>query len=572
MAGGKAAGWGRRGVLVLLLGIGLLTFPVGRGSSTASQQRRSPRESRRPVRLVVGIVIDQFRYDFLTRFESQYVEGGLKRFLTRGANFTDNNYLHTPTYTAPGHATFMSGTTPALNGIIGNDWYDRETSKVTTSVADSSVQLLGGREEGGGASPHRLIGSTLGDELKLTTGGRARVIGISYKDRSAILPVGKRPDGAYWFDGTTGNFVSSTYYFDKLPAWVTRFNQERHTDRYFDRVWERLLPEAAYGLSAPDDAPYEESPEKRRFPHSLRAGDEKPGPKFYGRFQGSPFANDHLVDLARAAIENEQLGADDVPDLLTISFSANDAVGHTFGPFSQEVHDITLRTDRNLADLFAYLDRKIGLDHVLFALTADHGVAPVPEMVSAVGYGGRVNATAMNDAVEKALDSRFGEEKWILSTSNGNVYFDEKAIERRKATAAEVEELAAQVVIKTRGIAACFTRTRIIAGQLPDTYIARSVVLGFHPQRNGNLVVVTEPFYLYGKGPGTSHGTPYSYDTHVPLLLLGPGVRPGWYHQPSSPADIAPTLATLLKISFPSNRTGRVLAEALIPVGPPASR
>jgi len=210
MAGGKVGSWGRKGVVLLLLGVGLSTFPVGRGSSTASQQRRPARESGRPIRLVVGIVIDQFRYDFLTRFESQYVEGGLKRFLTRGANFADNNYLHTPTYTAPGHATFMSGTTPALNGIIGNDWYDRESGKVTTSVADSSVQLLGGREGGSAASPHRLIGSTLGDELKLTTGGRARVIGISYKDRSAILPVGKRPDGAYWFDGTTGNFVSST--------------------------------------------------------------------------------------------------------------------------------------------------------------------------------------------------------------------------------------------------------------------------------------------------------------------------------------------------------------------------
>jgi predicted AlkP superfamily pyrophosphatase or phosphodiesterase len=561
MEGAKRGGWGRRYLFLIILGMGLLTFPGGWGSTTATQQRRSPQRGSRPIRLVVAIVIDQFRYDFLTRFENQYVEGGLKRFLTRGANFTDNNYLHTPTYTAPGHATLMTGTTPALNGIIGNEWFDRETGKVTTSVADPSVELLGGR--GTASSPHRLIGTTLGDELKLTTGGRAKVIGISFKDRSAILPVGKRPDGAYWFDGTTGNFVSSSYYFEKLPDWVERFNQEQHTDRYFDRVWERLLPESAYDRSAPDDTAYEGSPEARRFPHLLRQGEEKPGPKFYGRFQGSPFANDHLIDLARAAVENEQLGMDDTPDLLTISFSANDAVGHTFGPFSQEVHDITLRTDRNLADLFAYLDRKIGLDHVLFALTADHGVAPVPEMVSALGYGGRVNATEMTNSVEKALNARFGEEKWILSTSNGNVYFDEKAIERRQATAAEVEQHAAHVVMQTRGIAACFTRTQILSGQVPNTHLAQSVVLGFHPQRNGNLVIVTEPFYLYGKGPGTSHGTPYSYDTHVPLLLLGPGVRPGWYHQPSSPADIAPTIATLLKISFPSNRIGRVLVEAL---------
>jgi hypothetical protein len=222
--------------------------------------------------------------------------------------------------------------------------------------------------------------------------------------------VGKRPDGAYWFDGTTGNFVSSTYYFDKLPAWVTRFNQERHTDRYFDRVWERLLPEAAYGSRRRMTPPMRNPQRSAASPIRSAPGTKSQGRSSMVDFRAQPFANDHLVDLARAAIENEQLGADDVPDLLTISFSANNAVGHTFGPFGQEVHDITLRTDRNLADLFAYLDRKIGLDHVLFALTADHGVAPVPEMVSAVGYGGRVNATAMNDAVEKALDSRFGEE------------------------------------------------------------------------------------------------------------------------------------------------------------------
>jgi predicted AlkP superfamily pyrophosphatase or phosphodiesterase len=529
--------------------------PRGRGEVGSGQTRTS-------IRLVVGIVIDQFRYDYLTRFEDQFVEGGFRRFLQRGANFTDNNYLHTPTYTAPGHATFMSGTTPALNGIVGNEWYDRATGREVSSVSDSKVRQLGGREGATGASPHRLIGSTIGDQLKLVTQGRAKVVGVSLKDRSAILPAGKRPNGAYWYDGNTGNFVSSTWYFGELPAWVRGFNRDHHSDKYFDRTWERLLPEAAYGRSAGDDNDYEGK--DHLFPHSLRGKDEKPGPSFYGRFQASPFANDHLADLALAAIENEGLGKDEVPDLLTVSFSSNDLVGHAFGPHSQEVQDITLRTDRTIARLFEQIDRKVGLQHVLFALTADHGVAPVPEQVKALGYGGRVGGSEVRRVIDKALDARYGDEEWILSTGNGNVYFDLEVIARKKVDVGTAETIAAAAVLGVPGIAACFTRSQIVTGQTPATRLAQSVVLGFHPERNGNLVVVTEPFYLVGGSSGTSHGTPYSYDTHVPLLLLGPGVRPGWYSQSSSPADIAPTIAALLGLNPPSNRTGRILGEALL--------
>ena len=533
-----------------------------------AQVRRADRRAdvarpvRPSIRLVVGIVIDQFRYDYLMRFEDQFAPGGFRRFLHGGANFTDNHYLHTPTYTAPGHATFMSGTTPALNGIIGNEWYDRATSREVSSVSDSKVQQLGGRAGVAGASPHRLIGSTLGDQLKLATQGRARVIGISLKDRSAILPAGKRPNGAYWYDGSTGNFVSSTWYFNALPDWVKNFNRDKHSDTYFNRTWERLLPEAAYSRSAGDDNDYEGK--DHLFPHSLRGKDEKPGPSFYGRFQSSPFANDHLADLAMAAIEHEALGVDEVPDLLTVSFSSNDLVGHAYGPNSHEVQDITLRTDRTLASLFARIDRRIGLRHVLFVLTADHGVAPVPEQVRALGYGGRVSLGAISGAVESALDARYGDEKWVVSTANGNVYFDLTTMARKGVDISTAESIAAAAVSAVPGIAACYTRSQIIAGDLPATRLAESVVLGFHPGRNGNLVVVTEPFYLVGGSSGTSHGTPYGYDTHVPLLMFGPGVRPGWYTESSSPADIAPTLATLLGLNPPSTSTGRVLGEALL--------
>ncbi len=533
----------------------------------SNAQQRSPattaRSSVKKTRLVVGVVIDQFRYNYLTRFEDQFGEGGFKRLLTEGAVFTNANYIHTPTYTACGHATFMTGATPAMNGIVGNEWYDRDSGKRVTSVIDEKTKLLGGREGATGMSPHRLIGTTIGDEMKLASSGKSKVIGISNKDRSAILSAGIRPNGAYWFSSDTGNFVSSTYYFDDLPAWVKAFNHDQHSNRYFGKVWERLFPEGTYRRSEPDDAPYEKSVYGNHFPYTIKGGEEKPGGKFYNQFEASPFANEHLANFAKAAIENEGLGADDVTDLLTISFSSNDLVGHAFGPYSQEVQDITLRLDRTLAELFNYLDKKIGLDQVVIALTADHGVGPVPEQVRALGYGGRVEAKSAIDAITSALNQRFGEEKWVLNFVNGNIYLDEAAISRHKLDLAEVENVASQAVGKIHGIAAAITGTQILMGRLPNTPISNSVANGYFPGRNGNLIIVSRPFYLFGEGITASHGTPYSYDTHVPVILFGTGIAAGSYSSVSSPADIAPTLSLLLMIEKPSNATGRILTEAI---------
>lgn len=536
-------------------------------SVAAQQTRRAAKlAAAKPVKLVVGIVIDQFRFDYLQRFEDQFVEGGFKRLLNGGAVFTNANYIHTPTYTACGHATFMTGAPPALTGIIGNEWYDRELGKTTTSVADDKGQYktLGGKEGARAAAPHKLLGTTLGDEMRLATQGQAKVIGLSYKDRSAILPVGKRPNGAYWFDANTGTFASSTYYFNEQPEWVRKFNQEQHCNKYFGKKWERLLPEAAYQRSAPDNASYESKAKYGFvFPYTLNGGEDKPGAKFYAQFDASPFANEHLAALAKAAIENEALGADDTADLLTVSFSANDLVGHAYGPYSQEVQDITLRTDRILADFFSYLDKKIGLQNVVIALTADHGVAPVPEQVQELGYGGRLENKTVQDAVQLALSQRFGEDKWVLNFGNGNVYLDEAVIERRKHSIAEVEAAAQTAILKLPGINECLTRTQLREGKVPATWIGKSIANGFHPQHNGNLVVVPEPFYFFGESSLTTHGTPYSYDTHVPVIFYGAGITPGHYPEASSPADIAPTLATLLKVQPPSNSIGRVLSEAL---------
>src|SRR5262245_9597167 len=535
-------------------------------STAAAQQRRraaNAQPAAKPVRLVVGIVIDQFRYDYLTRFRDQFGEGGFKRLLDGGANFTNANYIHVPTYTACGHATFMSGATPSMNGIVGNEWFDRESGRRITSVTDGKAKLLGGRDGAAGMSPSRMIGSTIGDELKLASGGQAKVIGVSLKDRSAILPAGKRPNGAYWFDLNTGNLVSSTYYFSDLPEWVKKFNKEMRPDRFFGKRWEKLLPESAYQRSTADDMPYEKFSAGNKFPYLINGGEEVPGPRFYTQFQYTPFANDYLVDFAKAAIEGEQLGADDTTDLLTVSFSSNDLIGHNYGPYSQEVQDVTLRTDRTLAELFNYLDRKIGLDRVIIALTADHGVAPVPAHAQQFGLGGSIEPKSITDAIESALDKCFGDEVWVQAMVYDNVYLDEAVIERHKIAVEEVERVASQAVVKIAGVAECFTRSQLLSGRFPQTKIARGVANGFHARRNGNLIIVAMPFFFIAEGITTTHGTPYSYDTHVPLIFYGAGIAPGTYYSDASPADIAPTLATLLKIETPSNCVGRILSEAI---------
>ncbi len=541
--------------LSVLLSVLLLVAPL----RAQTKKTVTPR-----IKLVLGIVIDQFRYDYLTRFEDQFGAGGFKRFLQGGAVFTNAHYPYTPTVTACGHAAFMSGSAPNENGIIANEWWDRGLGKKITSVVDATTKLLGGKEAEG-ASPRRFLSSTIGDQLKMITGGQAKVIGISLKDRAAILPAGHQANGAYWYDDTTGKIVSSTYYFNDLPNWVKEFNQNHCADKYFGKKWEKLLPATAYARSLPDDSPFEKWAYGKTFPHLITGGETKPGSRFFKQFEATPYANEMLVNLAKAAMENEQLGADDIPDLLTVSFSANDILGHSLGPNSPEAQDITLRTDRILADFLAYVDKKVGLQNTLIAFTADHGVAPVPEHAQSLGLGGRMKAQELTDTINNALNKRFGEEKWLASFTYGNVYFDYAALARRHASLTEAQNLVSEAVMGLKGIAEAFTRTDILAGRLPRTRVANSVALGFNAERNGDIVIVPKPFWVFGEAlpSATTHGTPYSYDTHVPVIFYGAGIKAGIFSTPSSPLDIAPTLAAVLKIEQPSNSVGQILAEAL---------
>ncbi len=568
----------RRTLVVLFL-----TFSLLLGSVTFAQ-RTPPSTQKRP-RLVLLIAVDQLRYDYLERFGDLFVQNGFRRLLREGASWTQSNYDHMPTYTAPGHGTMMTGAYPAETGIIGNEWLDRASGKRVTSVSDETVKLLGGGPNDTASSPSRLMTSTVGDELRLATNDRAKVIGISVKDRSAILPAGRHANAAYWFSTTSGNMVSSTYYFNQLPAWVTTFNATRTADKYFGTKWERLLPEDEYVKRAGPDSPSWEtvssSGDTNAFPHTITGGATSVGPAFYWAFDYSPFPNDMLVSFAQQAIVNEQLGQDDDTDVLTVSFSANDYVGHRYGPYSQEVMDITLRTDRQIATLLDFVDARVGLSNTMVAFTADHGVSPIPEHAAALGLGGaRLKTADLFAAISNALSAKYNPQgkspdpsaDYLLKETgttrgyfmNGNLYFNYDALRRDGVSVDEVSQVIVAAALTVPGVARAFTRTQLLRGATSITDpIERRVQHGFSPARSGDVVIVPEPFKYLGDTITATHGSAYSYDTHVPTIIMGTGVKPGQYFEAATPADIAPTLSALLRITPPSNATGRVLIEAL---------
>jgi len=537
---------------------------------------------------VLLIAVDQFRYDYLERFGDLFGPNGLRRLMHDGAMWTQANYDHTPTYTAPGHSTMMTGAYPAETGIVGNDWIDRASGKRITSVSDDTVKLLGSSDpKEPPSSPRRLLSSTVGDELRLVTNDRSKVIGISLKDRSAILPAGRHASAAYWLSNT-GTMASSTYYFNQLPAWVTNFNNTKPADKYFGAKWERLLSQSEYVKRAGPDSPSWEvvgssTGDTNAFPHTITGGAKAPNSAFYFALDHSPFSNELLVSFAQEAIVNEKLGEDDDPDVLTVSFSANDYVGHRYGPYSQEAMDITLRVDRQIAALLDFVQARVGLSNTLIAFTADHGVSPIPEQAADLGLGGaRLKAPEILAAIHTALSARYNPQGrspdpsadyiykynyWGALTEafiNGNIYFNYEALKRDNVDLDEVSKVVASAALTIPGVARSFTRAQLLRGETSITDpIERRVIHGFNPARSGDVVMIAEPYKYLGDTITATHGSPYSYDTHVPVIIMGTGITPGRYLEPASPADIAPTLSALLRITAPSSATGRVLTEAI---------
>lgn len=547
---------------------------TGTGASTAATGARP--------RLLLLIVVDQFRYDYLERFGDLFVAGGFHRLLRDGASWTQVNYDHMPTYTAPGHATLMTGAWPSETGIIANDWPDLTKGRNISSVEDDQARLLNGEPGETASSPRKLMASTLGDELRLETNNRSKVIGISLKDRSAILPAGRHANAAYWFSTWSGRMVTSNYYFNQLPQWVTDFNAGKPADKLFGARWERILPESEYARRADaDDPPWEDigkvPGETNKFPHIITGGEKAPGKEFYEHLEYSPFSNELLLSFTKEAIRHEKLGEDADTDVLTLSFSANDYVGHRFGPYSQEMMDVTLRTDKLVEDLLSFVDQTVGLRNTFVIFTADHGVAPSPEQAAAMGLPGlRIQGSDVLRAMRNAISARYNLKNqqpdptadYIQAFYNGNVYFNRVLLKRDGVDQEELERICGEAAMTVPGLYRYFTRTQLTRRAIPpDDPVARRVLHGYYPPRSGDVVLIYEPFKYLDISTPVTHGSPFSYDTHVPLVLMGQGVRAGTYIQAAQPTDLAPTLAQILRVQAPSNTVGRVLIEGLAQTG-----
>ncbi|MBV9669585.1 MAG: alkaline phosphatase family protein, partial [Acidobacteriales bacterium] len=501
-------------------------------------------------KLVVAIIVDQFRYDYLTRFRSEY-HGGLDQLLTHGADFTNAFYAQVPTVTAVGHSILMSGAMPAVSGIVGNTWYDRDEGQVVTSVCDWNEKLVGSEQPNKGArctdsdpaSPRRLLVSNLGDELRLAHHD-SKVIGVSLKPRASILPSGHLAQGAYWFDDVSGCFVSSSYYMQELPGWVSAFNERKLAAKYVDQKWEGF-PQWNFHSPAGSDAPYAKLP-------------------------ASPWGNELIERFAEEVITNEKLGQRGETDLLTLSFSSNDYVGHAVGPDAPEVRDMSIRTDQLLGQLFRSIDQKVGLANVVIVLSADHGVAAIPATGKAQGMPGGYVTVDLEEVVNTALSKRFGKAAWLIPhIGEIALYFDREAIDKartpdgRAVSEAEVYRVAKDALfgVPQLHISRIYSRDQLDNGIAGD-FIARAEMNGYYPRRSGDLNLVFEPGYIPGTH-GAGHFSPYSYDRHVPVLFLGPGIKAGRYDGGIETNDIAPTLATMLDVQIPSGSSGRILTEML---------
>lgn len=448
-----------------------------------------------------------------------------------------------------------------MHGIIGNDWFDKTTGKSTYCCKDTSVEGVGATGEGGQMSPHNFMGATLADQMRLHY--QSKVIGISLKDRGAILPAGKKPAGAYWFESGSGNFITSTYYRSELPAWVVKFNAEQRPKSFIGKPWDRLLEASAYereDLAVGEGLfPGEKTP---TFPHNIEMS-AKAG---YENIASSPYGNQLLLEFAKAAIEGEHLGQGRQPDLLSVSFSCIDYVGHRFGPYSQEIQDITLRLDRQLADLFAYLDQKIGLANTVILLTADHGVAPTPEFAAQEGLDGqRTDEIALlGDLLEK-LNTRFGAGNYLLQRklSNGHLYFNHETLREKQLTPSVVAAFIREWALASGKFHSCYSRDELLSGLAPG-FVGRLTMNGYNGERSGDVVLVYKPYNLPGGGKsGTTHGSPFSYDTHVPVFFHGPQFRPGRYADEFYITDIVPTLSSVLHMDVPPGCMGKPFVKVL---------
>lgn len=522
-------------------------------------------------KLVVGVVVDQMRQEYLYRFEKKFGEGGFKRILNDGFWLSNAHYNYVPTYTGPGHASVYTGSTPAIHGIIGNDWWDKSNKVKVNCVGDPAQTTVGGTEGSGKVSPHRLLATTITDELKMATAGRGKVIGISIKDRGAVLPAGHMADGAFWFESKSGNFISSSYYAyanNTLPAWVQNFNAQKWPDKLIAKPWDKFLKGDPYAETGPDESPYENKifNNKVTLPYDLKA-DMKEG---YEPVAGSPFGDDLLAEFAKAAVKGAALGKDNDTDFLAVSFSSPDLVGHAMGPMSVEVEDTYIRLDRNIEDLLNTLDAEVGKGNYTLFLTADHAVAEVPQYLKdrKVPAGYFIEDGALKDELNTFLQKYFPNKNLVEYVTNSQVFFNNDLFSADPRTSGIDLLIATELVTnhlqQMEGVAQVYAKAALKQGNYGEEGTKGMLIRGYNHKRSGDIAFVLEPGWFSSSWKtGTTHGSGYSYDTHVPILFFGKGIKKGTTSVHHTITDIAPTISTLLKIKFPNGCTGQPIREVI---------
>ena len=517
-------------------------------------------------KLVVGIVVDQMRYDYLTRFYNKYGQDGFKRLIHQGFNCENAHFNFIPTYTAVGHASIYTGTTPSVHGIISNDWYDKELKKSIYCVDDANYNSVGA-ESGGKKSPARLLTTTVTDELHLAQNKRGKVIGMSIKDRSAILPAGHTANAAYWMEGKgEGKFITSTFYMENLPSWVVDFNNKGLPEKYINQKWETLYPIETYTESIADDNVYEQSfkgQEKAVFPYDLKTLRENNGG--YDVLKNTPFGNTILFEFAKAAVQYEKLGKSDFIDFLAISFSSPDYIGHQFGVDSKEIEDTYLRLDKELGEFLLFLDKEVGKNNYTLFLTADHAAVQVPAYLNSLKIpAGYIDMKDFNSYIGNFCQTRYGSTNLIENVSNFQIFLNKDELARlkldRKIVAAELSDL----ILGYKNIFKVLTAETLQNTSFSDSdRILKNLQNGYNQKLSGDVMIIPDPATIVYSKKGSTHGSGFTYDTHVPIMFYGRGIQTGSSKSFVSIIDIAPTISNLLQISFPNGSSGNIIKEAL---------
>ncbi|WP_442265524.1 alkaline phosphatase PafA [Tenacibaculum sp. ZS6-P6] len=516
-------------------------------------------------KLIVGIVVDQMRYDYLTRFDTKYGNGGFKRLINNGFSLENAHFNYIPTYTAVGHTSVYTGTTPNNHGIIGNNWYDKFEKKSIYCVDDNNYKTVGNEGDGGKKSPYRMLTTTVTDQLRLAQNMKGKTIGIGIKDRSAILPAGHTANAAYWFDGgSKGEWISSSFYMDKLPKWVLDFNSSGKVDAYLNEPWKTLYDINTYTESIADDNEFENTfkgEDRPVFPHdipNLRSKNNN-----YSIIKAIPAGNSLTTDFAKAAIIGENLGQNEYTDFLTVSYSSTDYVGHQFGVDSKEIEDTYLRLDKELESLLIFLDEKIGKNNYSIFLTADHAAVQVPSYLKSVKIPANyLSSVKFLKYVNEITKKYFKAEDFVENISNFQIFLNKENIEKKNLTVKKVAEVISENVINYNGIYKSITATTLQNTQF-NNGILRSLQNGYNQKYSGDVLLIPNPSTIIYSKKGSTHGSGYSYDTHVPIIFYGNGILKGKSKEYHEIIDIAPTISNLLKIESPNGSTGKIIHKAL---------